>query len=71
MEQPIDATEVAQIVERVAGDGRYDPADVERETRLALGRYRDARLRQFVPLLAAHDVRRSLQSEQPRDPTSS
>jgi hypothetical protein len=58
----IDPAEVAQIVERVGRAGRYLAADVEREAVLALGHYRDARLRQFVPLLAEHDVRRSLQS---------
>jgi hypothetical protein len=58
----IDPAEVAQIVERVGRAGSYEPADVEREAVLALGHYRDARLRQFVPLLAEHDVRRSLQS---------
>jgi hypothetical protein len=52
--------EFGGTVERLSREFGGDRARVERELMLALDRYRDARVTQFVMLLAERDVRRRM-----------
>jgi hypothetical protein len=64
--EPYHSPEFDGTVARLSDDLGMDPAEVERQLARALERYHDARVTQFVMLLAERDVRRSLQGTSQR-----
>lgn len=53
---------VAELTERLLADQRFDRDDVEHAVHEALDHYQNARVREFVALLAERDARRRLGS---------
>jgi len=52
--------DVQLVADRLASEVGRDRADVERQVRVAYGRWDDARVRTFVPIMVERRVRQGL-----------